>query len=79
MVSGLTDNAAVYPAPPVTPLDLGALVSAYTTAKNAKKEAGNTQTKEETKTISQKEYEDYQRYLAEKDTNKSQESTTERE
>ena len=29
------------------------------------KEAGNTQTKEETKTISQKEYEEYQRYLEE--------------
>jgi len=35
MVSGLTDNAAVYPAPPVAPLDLTTLVSAYTTAKNA--------------------------------------------
>ena len=35
MVSGLTANAAIYPAPPVAPLDLGALVSAYTTAKNA--------------------------------------------
>jgi len=35
MVSGLTDNAAVYPAPPVAPLDLTALVTAYTTAKNA--------------------------------------------
>jgi len=35
MVSGLTGNAAIYPAPPVVPLDLGALVSAYTTAKNA--------------------------------------------
>jgi hypothetical protein len=35
MVSGLTDNAAVYPAPPVAPLDLTTLVNAYTTAKNA--------------------------------------------
>jgi hypothetical protein len=35
MVSGLTDNAAVYPAPPVVPLDLTTLVNAYTTAKNA--------------------------------------------
>ena len=35
IVSGLTANAVVYPAPPVTPLALGALVSAYTTAKNA--------------------------------------------
>ena len=35
MVSGLTANAAVYPAPPVAPLALGTLVSAYTTAKNA--------------------------------------------
>jgi len=35
MVSGLTANAAIYPAPPVAPLDLSALVSAYTTAKNA--------------------------------------------
>jgi len=35
MVSGLTANAVIYPAPPVVPLGLGALVSAYTTAKNA--------------------------------------------
>jgi len=35
MESGLADNAAVYPAPPVAPLDLTALISAYTTAKNA--------------------------------------------
>lgn len=35
MVSGLTANIAIYPAPPVVPLDLGTLVSAYTTAKNA--------------------------------------------
>lgn len=35
MVSGLTANAAVYPAPPVAPVDLGALVTAYTTAANA--------------------------------------------
>ena len=39
-------------------------------AKKAKKEAGNTQTKEETKTISQKEYEEYQRYLEEQKNNK---------
>ena len=35
MVSGLTDNAAIYPAPPVAPADLTTLISAYTTAKNA--------------------------------------------
>ena len=35
MVSGLNANAAIYPAPPVAPADLTALVSAYTTAKNA--------------------------------------------
>jgi len=35
MVSGLAANAATYPAPPVVPVDLTALVSAYTTAKNA--------------------------------------------
>ncbi|GAH86748.1 unnamed protein product [marine sediment metagenome] len=35
MASGLTDNAATYPAPPVAPADLTALVSVYTTAKNA--------------------------------------------
>lgn len=35
MVTGLTNNAAVYPAPPVAPLDLTTLVNAYTTAKNA--------------------------------------------
>jgi len=35
MVSGLTANAAVYPAPPVIPADLTTLISAYTTAKNA--------------------------------------------
>ena len=34
MVRGLTDNADTYPAPPVAPLDLSALISAYTTAKN---------------------------------------------
>ncbi len=34
MESGLADNAAVYPAPPVVPLGLSALISAYTTAKN---------------------------------------------
>jgi len=35
LASGLTDNAAIYPAPPVVPLDLTTLISAYTTAKNA--------------------------------------------
>ena len=35
MISGLTDNAAIYPAPPVAPADLTTLISAYTTAKNA--------------------------------------------
>jgi len=35
MVSGLTANAAIYPAPPVVPLDLAALSAAYATAKNA--------------------------------------------
>lgn len=35
MESGLADNAAVYPAPPIAPLDLSALISAYTSAKNA--------------------------------------------
>ena len=35
MVSGLTANAATYPAPPVLPAALTTLVSAYTTAKNA--------------------------------------------
>jgi len=35
MESGLTANAAVYPAPPAAPLDLTALISAYTTSKNA--------------------------------------------
>ncbi len=35
MVSGLTANAAIYPAPPVAPAALTTLVNAYTTAKNA--------------------------------------------
>ena len=35
MESGLADNAAVYPAPPVVPVDLMALINTYTTAKNA--------------------------------------------
>jgi hypothetical protein len=35
MVSGLTDNAAIYPAPPTVPADLTVLVNAYTAAKNA--------------------------------------------
>ena len=34
MASGLADNAGVYPASPVAPLDLSALISVYTTAKN---------------------------------------------
>ena len=44
-------------------------------AKKAKKEAGSTKTKEETKTISQKEYEEYQRYLEEQKNNESQTKT----
>ena len=39
-------------------------------AKKPKKEVENMQTKEETKTISQKEYEEYQRYLEEQKNNK---------
>jgi len=35
LASGLTANAAIYPAPPVAPLDLTTLISAYMTAKNA--------------------------------------------
>ena len=35
MVSGLTANAAVYPAPPVAQVGLTTLFSAYTTSKNA--------------------------------------------
>ncbi len=35
MVSGLTSNAAIYPAPPVLPAALTTLVGSYTTAKNA--------------------------------------------
>lgn len=34
MKSGLTDNAAIYPAPPVLPADLTALINTYTSAKN---------------------------------------------
>ena len=34
MESGLADNAAVYPAPPVLPADLTALINTYTSAKN---------------------------------------------
>lgn len=34
MVSGLADNAAVYPAPPVLPADLTTLISAYAVVKN---------------------------------------------
>ena len=33
--SGLTANPAVYPAPPVIPVNLTTLINAYTTAKNA--------------------------------------------
>ncbi len=43
----------------------------------AKKEAETAQEAQDTKVLSKKEYEDYQRYLAEKDENKSQESSTE--
>lgn len=35
MVSGLTANAAIYPAPPETPAELTAMINTYTTAKNA--------------------------------------------
>jgi len=35
MITGLTDNPLVYPAPPVTPADLTTAKNAYTTAKNA--------------------------------------------
>jgi len=35
MATGLTDSAAIYPTPPVAPLDLTAAITAYTTAKNA--------------------------------------------
>ena len=35
MRSGLNDNVAVYPAPPVVVADLTALISTYTSAKNA--------------------------------------------
>jgi len=45
--------------------------------KEKDKKAENTQAKEDPKTISQKEYEEYQRYLAEKEKNKLQESTPE--
>ncbi len=34
LVSGLTDNAAIYPVPPVLPAALTTLIGAYTTAKN---------------------------------------------
>lgn len=34
MKGGLTDNAAIYPAPPVLPVDLTALVNTYTSVKN---------------------------------------------
>jgi len=34
MKSGLTDNAAIYPAPPVLPADLTTLINTYTSAKN---------------------------------------------
>ena len=35
MVAGLSNNAAVYPAPPVALADLGMLINGYITAKNA--------------------------------------------
>ena len=35
MITGLTDNPLVYPAPPVTPADLTTAKAAYTSAKNA--------------------------------------------
>ncbi len=35
MVSGFDDNIAIYPAPPVATLDVTALMTAYTDAKNA--------------------------------------------
>lgn len=35
MESGLADNAAIYPSPPVLPADLTALISTYMSAKNA--------------------------------------------
>ena len=41
-------------------------------AKKAKKEVGNTQITEETKTLSQEEYEEYQRYLEEQKNNELQ-------
>jgi len=34
MKSGLTYNVAIYPAPPVLPVDLTALINTYTSAKN---------------------------------------------
>ena len=34
MKGGLTENAAIYPAPPVLPADLTALINTYTSAKN---------------------------------------------
>ena len=34
MTSGLTDNAAIYPAPPIAPVDLTVLISSYQNAKN---------------------------------------------
>ena len=34
MTIGLTNNAAAYPAPPVTPAEMGTLISGYITAKN---------------------------------------------
>ena len=46
-------------------------------AKKAKKEKEAAQEAQDTKVLSKKEYEDYQRYLAEKEENKSQESSTE--
>ncbi len=45
------------------------------TAEAAKNEIENTQTKEETKTLSQEEYKEYQRYLEEQKNNESQTKT----
>ncbi len=38
MITGLTSNAVLYPAPPVAVLDLTAAKAAYTTALNAMRE-----------------------------------------
>ncbi len=46
-------------------------------AKKAEKKTETVQESQDTEVVSKKEYEDYQRYLAEKEKNKSQESTAE--